>query len=138
MQRYVDGFVLPIPNDNVDEYREMAAEAGEMWIEHGAVEYFEGLGDDLDPDMGGETIVTFPEMAKTGADETVVFAFIVYRSKEHRNEVNAAVMAEMEDRDREDVPMPFDMERMAFGSFRSLVSLSDDERVQHVEGDKQA
>ena len=132
MQRYVDGFVLPVLNDNVDEYREMAAEAGEMWIEHGALEYFEGMGDDLDPDVGDEMVLTFPEMAKTGPDETVVFAFIVYRSKEHRNEVNAAVMAEMED--REDVPMPFDMERMAFGGFRSLVSLSGDERAPHLEG----
>jgi uncharacterized protein YbaA (DUF1428 family) len=135
MQPYVDGFVLPIPNDNVDEYREMAAEAGEMWINHGALEYFEGVGDDLNPDMGEETVSTFPEMANTGPDETVVFAFIVYQSAEHRNEVNAAVMAEMEG--PEDVPMPFDMERMAFGGFRSLVSLSGDERAQHVEGDKQ-
>ncbi|KYH24243.1 hypothetical protein HAPAU_37140 [Halalkalicoccus paucihalophilus] len=135
MQPYVDGFVLPIPNDNVDEYREMAAEAGEMWINHGALEYFEGVGDELNPDMGEETVSTFPEMAKAGPDETVVFAFIVYQSEEHRNEVNAAVMAEMEG--PEDVSMPFDMERMAFGGFRSLVSLSGDERTQHVEGDKQ-
>lgn len=135
MQRYVDGFVLPVPNDNIDEYREMASKAGEMWIKHGALEYFEGVGDDLDPDVGDETVLTFLEMAKTEPDETVVFAFIGYRSKEHRDEVNAAVMAEMED--SEDVPMPFDMERMAFGGFSSLASLSGDERAQHVEGDKQ-
>ncbi len=119
MQRYVDGFVLPVPDDNVDAYREMAAEAGKMWIEHGALEYFEGAGDDLHPDVGDETVWTFPEMAQTEPDETVVFAFIVYRSKEHRDEVNADVMADMED--REDEPMPFDVERMAYGGFRSIV-----------------
>ncbi len=120
MERYVDGFVLPVENDNVDDYREMAAEAGQMWIEHGALEYFEGVGDDLDPDVGDETVWTFPEMAGTGPDETVVFAFIVYRSRDHRDEVNEAVMAEMED--LEEQPMPFDVERMAYGGFRSIVS----------------
>jgi uncharacterized protein YbaA (DUF1428 family) len=105
----------------VDEYQEMAARAGEMWIDHGALEYFEGVGDDLTPDMGDETVLTFPELARTAPDETVMFAFIVYRSKEHRDEVNAAVMAEMDGRD--DVPMPFDTERLACGGFRSLVSL---------------
>jgi uncharacterized protein YbaA (DUF1428 family) len=123
MSRYVDGFVLPVSNDNVDEYQEMAARAGEMWIEHGALSYFEGVGDDLTPDMGDETVLTFPELARTAPDETVVFAFIVYRSKEHRDEVNAAVMAEMENQD--DVPMPFDIERMAYGGFRSLVSFGE-------------
>lgn len=123
MERYVDGFVLPVPNENVNEYREMAAEAGTMWIEHGALEYFEGVGDDLDPDVGDETVRTFPEMAGAGQDETVVFAFIVYRSKEHRDEVNAEVMAEMGD--QEDRPMPFDMGRMAYGGFRSIVSYED-------------
>lgn len=120
MERYVDGFVLPVPTENVDEYREIAAEAGKMWIDHGALEYFEGVGDDLDPDVGDETVLTFPEMAQTEQDETVIFAFIVYRSREHRDEVNAGVMADMEDRG--DEPMPFDMERMAYGGFRSIVS----------------
>lgn len=60
----------PDPNNNVDEYREMAAEAGEMWTNHGAVEYFEDVGDDLNPDMGEETVSAFPEMVKAGPDET--------------------------------------------------------------------
>lgn len=123
MERYVDGFVLPVPNDNLEEYREMAAEAGKLWIDHGALEYFEGVGDDLTPDMGEETVARFPELARTEADETVVFAFIAYRSREHRDEVNAAVMAEMEDQG--DVPMPFDVGRMAYGGFRSLVYNGD-------------
>lgn len=123
MERYVDGFVLPVSDENVAEYREMAAEAGKMWIDHGALEYFEGVGDDLDPDLGDETVLTFPELAQTEPDETVVFAFIVYRSKEHRDAVNAEVMAEMEG--MEDRPMPFDVERMAYGGFRSLVSYED-------------
>lgn len=123
MERYVDGFVLPVSNENVAEYREMAAEAGKTWIDHGALEYFEGVGDDLDPDLGDETVLTFPELAQTEPDETVVFAFIVYRSKEHRDAVNAEVMAEMEG--NEERPMPFDVERMAYGGFRSLVSYED-------------
>lgn len=120
MERYVDGFVLSVPNKNIDEYREMAAEAGKLWIEHGALEYFEGVGDDVDPDVGDETIWTFPEMAQTESDETVIFAFIVYRSRAHRDEVNTDVMTAMEG--QEETPMPFDMGRMAYGGFRSIVS----------------
>lgn len=84
---------------------------------------FRRWGDDLDPDLGDETVLTFPELAQTEPDETVVFAFIVYRSKEHRDAVNAEVMAEMEG--NEERPMPFDVERMAYGGFRSLVSYED-------------
>lgn len=123
MERYVDGFVLPVPNDKLDEYREMASEAGEIWIRHGALQYFEGVGDDMEPDMDGMPFTRFPELAGTGEDEAVVFAYIVYRSREHRDEVNAAVMEEMDqDEERE---MPFDVERMAYGGFRSIVSLED-------------
>lgn len=124
MERYVDGYVLPVPTDKVDEYREMASEGGRIWMEHGALAYFEGVGDDLDPDMGGMEVVTFPELLATGPDETVIFAFVVYESREHRDEVNAAVMDDpaMNDPERADEPMPFDMERMAYGGFRSIVN----------------
>jgi uncharacterized protein YbaA (DUF1428 family) len=76
MDRYVDGFVIPIPNENLDAYREMASEAGTLWIEHGALAYFEGVGDDMEPDTDGMPMVTFPQLAETGDDETVVFSFI--------------------------------------------------------------
>lgn len=132
MSRYVDGYVLPIPNDTIEEYREMASEAGKSWIEHGALQYFECVGDDLEPDMGGVEIATFPDLLAVGSDETVVFAFVVYESREHRDEVNAAVFEEMEGAD--EMEMPFDVARMAYGGFESLVEYeaepSDEEPIE--------
>ncbi|WP_276255539.1 DUF1428 domain-containing protein [Halomontanus rarus] len=126
MERYVDGFVIPIPNEQLDAYREMASEAGKLWIEHGALEYFEGVGDDMEPDMDGMPMVTFPRLADTGDDETVVFSFIVFESRDHRDEVNAKVMEDPAmDPDGYEEEMPFDPERMAYGGFRSIVSYED-------------
>ncbi|USZ71406.1 DUF1428 domain-containing protein [Natronosalvus halobius] len=123
MERYVDGFVIPLPNERLDAYREMASEAGKLWIEHGALEYFEGVGDDMEPDMDGMPMVTFPQLADTGDDETVVFSFIVFESRDHRDEVNAKVMEESTmDPNSYEEEMPFDPERMAYGGFRSIVS----------------
>lgn len=123
MERCVDGFVLAVPNDKLDAYREMADEAGRFWVEHGALEYFEGVGDDTNPDTGGGSVRTFPELADAGEDETVVFAFVVYESREHRDEVNARVMDDPAmDPERYAEEMPFDSERMAYGGFRSIVS----------------
>ncbi|WP_254547201.1 DUF1428 domain-containing protein [Halomarina pelagica] len=123
MERYVDGFVIPIPTDELDAYREMASEAGQLWIEHGALEYFEGVGDDMEPDMDGMPIRTFPQLAETGEDETVVFSFIVFESRDHRDEVNAKVMEDPAmDSENFDEEMPFDTKRMAYGGFRSIVS----------------
>ena len=92
MERYVDGFVIPIPNERVDAYREMAREAGKLWIEYGALEYFEGIGDDMEPDTGGMPMTIFPELSQTEDFEMVVFSFIVFESREHRDEVNGKVM----------------------------------------------
>ncbi|WP_227378372.1 DUF1428 domain-containing protein [Haladaptatus halobius] len=123
MERYVDGYVLSVPNDKIDAYREMADEAGQLWIKHGALEYFEGVGDDMEPDMEGMTIRTFPQLAETGEDESVVFSFIVYESREHRDEVNAKVMDDPAmDAENFDEEMPHDPEQMAYGGFRSIVS----------------
>ncbi|WP_227356594.1 DUF1428 domain-containing protein [Haladaptatus salinisoli] len=123
MGRYVDGFVIPIPNDKLEAYREIADEAGELWIKHGALEYFEGVGDDMEPDMGDMQVRTFPQLAEVGDDETVAFSFIVFESHEHRDEVNAKVMEDPAmDSDNFDEEMPFDSERMAYGGFRSIVS----------------
>ncbi|WP_114577454.1 DUF1428 domain-containing protein [Saliphagus sp. LR7] len=122
MERYVDGFVLAVPEEKLDAYRDMASEAGELWIDHGALEYFEGVGDDMEPDMGGMAVRTFPELADTGEDDAVVFSFIVFESREHRDEVNAKVMDDPAmDPDAFDEEMPFDSERMAYGGFRSIV-----------------
>ena len=123
MERYVDGFVLPVPSDTLDAYREMADEAGQLWIEHGALEYFEGVGDDMEPDMDGMSVRTFPQLAETSDDESAVFAFIVFESREHRDEVNEKVMEDPRmDPDNSEEEMPFDPERMAYGGFRSIVS----------------
>ncbi|GAB7008570.1 DUF1428 domain-containing protein [Halorubrum trueperi] len=127
MSQYVDGYVLPVPNDKIDEYREMAAEAGKSWIAHGALQYFECLGDDLEPDMGDVEMETFPDLVAADQDETVIFAFIVYESRKRRDEVNAAVMEEMESMEGADeIEMPFDVARMAYGGFEALVEYRED------------
>lgn len=120
---YVDGFVLPVPKKNLPAYRKMAQRAGKIWRKHGALEYFECVGDDLAPDMGGMKALTFPKMVKPKPGETVIFSFIVYRSKAHRDKVNAKVMKdpEMDEKKWKDKPMPFDMKRMAYGGFKTLV-----------------
>lgn len=121
MSRYVDGYVLPVANDGIEAYREAASEAGRLWMEHGALQYVECIGDDLEPDMGDVDIETFPDLADTGPDESVIFAFIMFESRAHRDEVNAAVMAEMDDEHGDDTEMPFDPDRMAYGGFETLV-----------------
>lgn len=122
MGKYVDGFVLVVPKDKVEEYKEMAKMGAESWMKHGALEYMECIGDDLEPkDMGGGMGRAFMEMAGAKEDETVWFSFIVYKSKEHRDEVNAKVMKEMSEMGNEDFQMPFDMKRMATGGFEVAV-----------------
>jgi uncharacterized protein YbaA (DUF1428 family) len=120
MAKYVDGFVLVVPKDKVQEYTKMATEGRDMWMKHGALEYYECKGDDLEAkEMGGMKPLAFTELAKTNANETVWFSFVVYKSKQHREEVNAKVMEEMNEKskDAKDFSMPFDMKRMAYGGF---------------------
>ena len=110
--------MIPIPKKNLAAYKKMATGGAKAWKKHGALAYFECVGDDLFPKMPGITL--FPTLAKAKAGETVVFAFIVYKSKAHRNAVNKKVMKEM----NEQAPptmMPFDMKRMAFGGFKTIV-----------------
>jgi uncharacterized protein YbaA (DUF1428 family) len=122
--KYVDGFVIVLPEENLPAYREMAEMGAKIWKQHGALEYYECVGDDLSPGTNPEmTGLTFPEMAGAGPGETVVFSFIVFRSREHRDEVNAKVMKDpyMNDPARANQPMPFDMKRMAYGGFTVIV-----------------
>lgn len=115
---YVDGFVLPVPKKNLRAYRRMSQRAGKVWRKHGALDYKECAGDDLNIKMG----LPFPRLVKPKRGETVVFAFIVYKSRAHRDRVNAKVMKEvMNDPKLKDMPMPFDMKRMAYGGFKVLV-----------------
>lgn len=112
---YVDGFVIPIPKKNVQAYRAMARKAGKIWREHGALEYRECVGDDLDIKFG----TPFSRLTKTKPGETVIFAWIVYKSRAHRDRVNAKVMKDP--RMTEPPSMPFDPKRMTYGGFKVLV-----------------
>ncbi len=117
---YVDGFVLPILKKNLKAYFPMAKKAGKIWREHGALEYRECVGDDLNVKMG----LPFPRLAKLTAGETVVFSWIVYKSRAHRNKVNAKVIKDPRMNGMCDAKsMPFDIKRMSFGGFSVLVSV---------------
>src|SRR5881628_3356004 len=116
--RYVDGFVLPVPKKNLQAYRRMAEKAGKIWREHGALEYRECAGDDLKVKFG----VPFPRLAKAKPGETVVFSWIVFKSRAHRDRVNARVMKDPRIANMCDQKaMPFDVKRMAYGGFKVLV-----------------
>lgn len=116
---YVDGFVLPVPIDKIEEYRLMAQKAGEIWKEYGALEYIECVADDVQP--GEHT--SFPQSVQLQEGETVVFSWIVYPSREVRDRVNAAVMADPRLKDMSPESMPFDGKRMFWGGFRAIVAL---------------
>ncbi len=115
---YVDGFVLPVPKKNLTAYRRLSRKAGRVWRDHGALEYRECAGDDLDVKMG----VSFKKLAKLKPGETVVFAFIVYESRAHRDRVNATVMKDprVKEMMNEKSP-PFDDKRMSYGGFKVVV-----------------
>ena len=118
--KYVDGFVLPVPKRKIASYRRIAQKAGRIWREHGALEYRECMGDDLNVRMGK----SFLRTVKVKPGETVFFSWIVYKSRADRDRVNAKVMkdprlAKMMD----PKAMPFDYKRMAYGGFRILVDI---------------
>ncbi len=117
MARYVDGFVLPVPKDKVADYRRIARQAGKVWMEYGALDYRECVADDVPK---GE-VTSFPLSVKAKRNETVVFAFITYKSRAHRDRVNAKVMAD--ERMQPDQEMPFDTKRMIYGGFEPFVEL---------------
>jgi uncharacterized protein YbaA (DUF1428 family) len=118
--RYVDGFVLPVPKKNLQTYRRMASKCGKVWCEHGALEYIECVADDVKP--GKHT--SFPQSVKLKAGETVVFAYIVYKSRAHRDRVNAKVMKDPRLASMMNLKtLPFDGKRMIYGGFKSMVAL---------------
>ncbi len=124
MGKYVDGFVLVVPKGKEAEYQKMAEMGRDSWMKHGALQYFECKGDDLKgQEMGEEKSRAFPEMAGANDDENVWFSFIVFNSKEHRDEVNKKVMAEMDEEysEQTDFEMPNDMKKMAYGGFEVAV-----------------
>lgn len=124
MAKYVDGFVLVIPKGKEEAYQKMAEMGRDSWMKHGALQYFECKGDDLkQQEMGDLKSRSYAEMANATSEDNVWFSFIVFESKEHRDEVNAKVMAEMgeEYADQADFEMPNDMTKMAYGGFTVAV-----------------
>lgn len=115
---YVDGYVIPVPKKNIDVYRRIAQKAGKIWREHGALQYIESVGEDLNVKWG----VPFPKTLKSKSAETVIFSFVVFKSRAHRDKVNGKVMkdkrlAEMMD----ECSTAFDCKRMVYGGFKVLV-----------------
>jgi len=117
---YVDGFVLPVPKRNLAAYRRMARKAGKVWMDHGAVEYRECVAEDVKPGK----LTSFPQSVKLKRGETVVFAWIVFKSRAHRDRVNAKVMKDPRLADMMDPKsMPFDSKRMIYGGFEVMIDL---------------
>jgi uncharacterized protein YbaA (DUF1428 family) len=120
MAQYVDGYVLPVPKKKIAAYRKMAQKAGKIWREHGALEVLESVADDVKPGK----VTSFPQSVKLKPGETVVFSYIVFKSRKDRDRVNAKVMKDkrlasmMDPKD-----MPFDGKRMFWGGFKPIVSL---------------
>jgi uncharacterized protein YbaA (DUF1428 family) len=118
--RYVDGFVLPVPKKNLQTYRRIAQKAGKIWREHGALEYRECVGDDLDVKIA----VPFPRRIKLKPGETVVFSWIVFKSRAQRDRVNAKVLKDPRlAKMMNPKSMPFDYKRMVYGGFKVLVDV---------------
>ena len=120
MSKYVDGFVLVVPKGKEAEYQKMAEMGRDSWMKHGALQYFECKGDDLkQQEMGDMKSRAYKEMTGAGDDENVWFSFIIFKSKQHRDEVNKKVMDEMSEKYKNltDFEMPTDMKRMAYGGF---------------------
>ena len=117
---YVDGFVVPVPKRNLKAYRRLSIQSGKLWREHGALDYWECVADDVKPGK----VTSFPQSVKLKPGETVLFSWIVYKSRAHRDRVNAKVMKDPRlAKMMEPGAMPFDMKRMAYGGFRAIVDL---------------
>ena len=118
MAHYVDGYVLPVPKKNLTTYRRIAQKAGKIWREHGALEYRECVGDDLNVKWG----TPFPRHLKVKPGETVLFSYIVFKSRAHRDSVNTKVMKDTRLTAMMDASsMPFDCKRMLYGGFTVIV-----------------
>jgi uncharacterized protein YbaA (DUF1428 family) len=116
--KYVDGFVVPVPKKNIEAYRQMSETAGQVWKEHGALEYIECIADDVKP---GE-VTSFPQAVKLRDDEVVLFSWIVYESRQHRDRVIEAVMSDRRIK-CDPTTMPFDGKRMFWGGFQVLLAM---------------
>ena len=117
---YVDGFIVPVPKKNLNAYRAMAEIAGKVWREHGALDYKECIADDVNVGK----LTSFPRSVKLKDDETVIFSYIVYKSRAHRDRVVAKVMKDPRlAKCMDPKTMPFDGKRMIYGGFKILVDM---------------
>ena len=117
---YVDGFVLPVPKKNIKQYLAIARKAGRVWKDHGALDYCEAVADDVKPGKW----TSFPQSVKLKKNETVVFSYIVYKSRADRDRVNKKVMADPRLKPMMDPKaMPFDGKRMIWGGFKTAISM---------------
>src|SRR3977135_78456 len=117
---YVDGFIVAVPKKNLDAYRRMAKKAGKVWREHGALDYREWVADDVK--VGKRT--SFPRSVKLKPGETVVFSYVMYKSRAHRDRVNKKVMKDPRLADMMDPKsLPFDGKRMIYGGVKGMVDL---------------
>ena len=120
MPQYVDGYVVPVPKDKIDDYRKMAELAGKVWMEHGALQFTECVADDVKPGK----VTSFPQAVQLKDDEVVIFSWIVYASREQRDKVNEKVMNDPRLKDMMDPKkVPFDGMRMFWGGFKTMVEL---------------
>lgn len=117
MTVYVDGFVLPVPKKKIAAYRKLARKAGKIWMEYGALEYRECVADDVKPGK----VTSFPQAVKLKPNEVVWFSWIVYKSRRHRDQVNAKVMKDPRLAKMSKEEMPFDGQRMIYGGFKAMV-----------------
>jgi uncharacterized protein YbaA (DUF1428 family) len=120
MAKYVDGFIVPVPKKKLQAYRRMAKKAGSIWREHGALDFVENVADDVKVGK----VTSFPRSIKQKPGETVVFSWITYKSRAHRDSVNKKVMADPRLKDMMDPKaMPFDGKRMIYGGFKRAVTI---------------
>jgi uncharacterized protein YbaA (DUF1428 family) len=117
--KYVDGYVLPVPLRKLQAYRRIARKAGKIWREHGALEYRECVGEDLNV----KHMISFPRLLKLKRGETVIFSWIVFKSRAHRDRVNAKVMKDPRLATMDVKSMPVDVKRMIYGGFEILVEV---------------
>ena len=118
MKRYIDGFVIPVPKNRIEDYRLVAEKAAKIWKEHGALDYWECVGDDMD----AKDMLSFPQLANAKPDETIVFSWVVFESREARDAANTKIIEDPRMKEIMDASNPiFDYKRMAYGGFNELV-----------------
>ncbi|ATH09122.1 RNA signal recognition particle [Halobacteriovorax marinus] len=121
MSNYVDGFIAPVPKKNLDAYKAISEKAGKIWMEYGAISYVECVADDVE---SGE-LTSFPQSVNLEKDEVVIFSWITYNSREHRDEVLDKVMSDPRMEAMENEEMPFDGKRMMWGGFKKMIDLGE-------------